>query len=366
MDVVTGGRRVFERVDGDRLRVEYRLEHPGRYVTAAVGRMVDAASLQAGAVELHAITVSRLRSRAEPALRELQSMLSFYEREFGPCPYEHLNLVLAEARAPGGHSPPGMLFLQTRPALLRTPLRDDPTNFSDVPGFFMAHEAAHQWWGHGVAAENYHERWISESFAQYAAALWIRESRGEDAFQDVLARMQRWALRESHEGPIRLGFRLGHLKGDRQIFRAIVYDKGALVLHMLHGLVGDAAFRQALQDVQTRHRYQKIGVDEVRRALERASGRDLRPYFDAWLDGTALPELRVSERRADRRVSVEVAAKNLPGPLPLELTVVHERGRQQERVTLPPGGGSFSFVAPSRVRHVDANDDRGLLAIVKR
>ena len=147
-----------------------------------------------------------------------------------------------------------------------------------------------------MAGQNYHERWISEAFAQYAAALWVRHSRGEGAFRNMLVRMGRWALRYADKGPIHLGHRLGHIEGDPQVYRAVVYDKGAYVLHMLRQIVGEDVFRRAVMGLQTGNRFGKIGTDEVRAALEAASGLDLRPYFTEWVYGTALPELRLATR----------------------------------------------------------------------
>ena len=107
--------------------------------------------------------VGRARGDAEAVMDRAGDILRFYTEQFGPCPYPLLNLAVTEGLAPGGHSPPGMIVLVQRPLLLRRGLRDDPANFSDVPGFFLAHELAHQWWGHGVAGQNYRERWISEA-----------------------------------------------------------------------------------------------------------------------------------------------------------------------------------------------------------
>jgi aminopeptidase N len=238
-----------------------------------------------------------------------------------------------------------------------------------VDDFFLAHELAHQWWGHGVAGQNYRERWISEGFAQYAAALWIGHSLGEDAFRSLIGRMADWAERRSGEGPIHLGHRLGHIQGDRQTFRAVVYDKGALVLHMLRGIVGDAAFRQALTTVQSKYRFQKTGTDELCKVLEEASGRSLVSYFDAWVYGTALPALTVSRRPEavgpPYRTRVEVKAQDLPGPVPLELALAYRGGRAVRRVELTPSGGAWSIETPGAPGKLEVNGDRGLLARVR-
>jgi aminopeptidase N len=334
----------------------------------AVGRFVSVATRQEGAITLSAFAVSRARGEAEQDLDRASDILRFFEAEFGPCPYSFINLLAIEGSTPGGHSPPGMVILARKPLALHGQIRDDPTNFTDIPGFFLAHEMAHQWWGQGVGPENYRERWLSEGAAQYAAALWTRHALGESAFQDVLKRMGRWASRATQKGPINLGHRLGHVQGDPEIFRAVVYDKGAYVLHMLRGIVGEEAFRRALVSFQETHRYGKAGTDDLRAALEDASGLDLSAYFRQWVFGTALPRLRYTHHSTkagtEERTEIDVRGENIPGPLPLELSVVHRTGRSAVRVTLPVEGSRFTVTTPTPARKVEINADRGLLATV--
>jgi aminopeptidase N len=172
------------------------------------------------------------------------------------------------------------------------------------------------------------------------------------------------------KGPIHLGYRLGHLKNDPQIFRAIVYDKGAYVLHMLRGIVGEEAFRRGLTSFQSAHRFAKAGTDDLRQSLEAASGKDLRPYFETWVRGTVLPRLRVSSRTgpgsAGYSTSVEVAGEGLPGPVPLQVALDLDEGKDLRQVSLPPEGGRWTFETGVPVRRVGVNDDRGLLAWLKR
>ena len=367
---VSGGQQTSLRTEAGRTRVEYRQELPGKYITVAVGRLVEAGRQVYGDVSIAAWAAPRLRSSATARMTEAAEILRFYESEFGPCPYPSLNLALVESRVPGGHSPPGMIIVSVRPALLRGALRDDPASFPEVPEFFIAHELAHQWWGHGVAGQNYHERWISEAFAQYAAALWVRHSRGEAAFRNMLARMGRWALRYADMGPIHLGHRLGHLAGDPQVLRAVVYDKGAYVLHMLRQIVGDEAFVRAAVGLQKANRFGKIGTDEVRAALEGASGLDLKPYFAEWVYGTRVPELRLATRSSPGgegyRTEITVHGRDLPGPVPLEVAVAHPSGTDVRTVSLEPEGGRWTVDTVGPPRRVDINAGRGLLARVIR
>ncbi len=293
---VTGGVRTAARTENGRSIVEYRQDKPGKYVSVAIGRLREAGSAKARDVAIEAFGTARTRRSAAEALSLSSQILNFFSEEFGPAPYPTLNLVLVEGRTPGGHSPPGMIVLSQRPITMRGSLKEDPGAVSSAPGFFLAHEIAHQWWGHGIAGKNYHERWLSEGFAQYAAALWIRKSEGQGAFEDVLRRMAYWARRDAREGPISLGYRLGHLKDDPQIYRAIVYDKAAYVLQRLREITGDDAFRRGLTSLQQAQRFRKVGTDDLRVALEAASGLDLGRYFDAWVFGTDVPALQASDR----------------------------------------------------------------------
>ena len=59
------------------------------------------------------------------------------------------------------------------------------------------------------------------------------------------------------KGPIYLGYRLGHIKGESKVFRALVYNKGAAVLHMLRRLIGDEAFFDGLRQFYARQPVQE-------------------------------------------------------------------------------------------------------------
>jgi hypothetical protein len=368
---VTSGDLVTLRRDEGRVLAEYRLTTPGKYFTAVVGRLDDVGQRQEGEDAVRGFSGPRTRGDTQDVMPVALDLLAFYAERYGPCPYPHINLVLAEGSTPGGHSPPALLYLQERPPVLRSRrLADDPANFSDIPGFFLAHEAAHQWWGQGVAPASYRERWLSEAWAQYSAAMWIRRERGEGDFKKMMDRMARWALRSDSMGPIHLGRRLGHIEGDPRIFRAIVYDKGAWVLHMLRGLVGDDAFFSGARAFLREHRYSKAGTQGLRVALEAASGRDLSPYFERWIYDTGLPTL-LWTRRTERRgplfsTTVDVHPLLLPGPLPLQIAVSTGGGREERSVTLSPAGGSWTFETADKPSEVEINGNRGLLADVKQ
>jgi aminopeptidase N len=111
-----------------------------------------------------------------------------------------------------------------------------------------------------------------------------------------MRQMRKWAIDESDQGPISLGYRLGHIQGDTRITRALIYDKGALVLHMLRGLVGDDAFFRGLQRFYRASRFRSAGTIDFQVAMEAEARRPLDRFFDRWIYGSALPQLNFSYR----------------------------------------------------------------------
>jgi len=368
---VTGGELVSVRTVEGRTRAAYELREPGKYFSAVVGRLEDLGMRQLGEQKVRGFGAPRTIGTTRKQMVTAEELLTFFAERFGACPYPAVNLLLAEATVPGGHSPPGLVYLQRRPAALAAlPLPEDPANFSDMPDFFLAHELAHQWWGQGVAPASYREQWLSEAWAQYSAALWVRHRKGEGAFRSMLGRMARWARRHDERGPIHLGYRLGHLEGDRRIQRAVVYDKGAWVLHMLRQLLGDEAFFGGARSFLERHRYAKATTEDLRAAFEEASGLDLAPYFDRWIYDTGLPTLRWSthteKTSGGHETTVNVQPHGLPGPLPLEIGIRTGEGWDAVRVVLDPAGGSWTIESPDPVRDVRINENRGILAETKK
>jgi aminopeptidase N len=241
--------------------------------------------------------------------------------------------------------------------------RNDPAAFENYPEFFMAHEIAHQWWGHGVGWQNYHEQWISEGFAQYFAALYADRFRGGDVFQGILRRMRSWAVDESDQGPVYLGYRVGHIKSDGRAFRAIIYNKGAMVLHMLRQLVGDDVFFAGLRRFYTDSRFRKVGTEDFRRAMEEASHRDLTRFFERWIYSATLPRIAFSYR-VEQRDGAQVALLRFEQSgevfdLPALVTLIYADGHRSD-VMVPVVAQTVEFPVtldgPLRQAEISRND----------
>jgi len=243
---------------------------------------------------------SRVRglSRVAPALDTLAALL-------GPYPYS----TFATVEVPLGFD--GMenaaaVFL--RAGLYRT----GPRALEEV----AFHEAAHQWLGNRVVPADWRDLWIAEGAATYLTTVLYERLDGANAARSARARMAR-LTREDATRPLRPAI----LEHPEEALSTTVYGKGGAVFHLLRLTVGDDAFFGALRDLAFRAR--PTSTNDLRRAMERASGADLGPFFAYWVHGGRVPVLRThwdSERRT-LRWRVEGAHGVLDG-LPLELRLI--------------------------------------------
>jgi hypothetical protein len=332
---------------------EYFADRPARYLSCVISRFVpvgrvtvevpavapsltgDTQSpvLESGksAVYLQVVSTPRLASGSRQLPARAADAVKYFAGLFGEAPYPNLTVTVADSLVPGGHSPAFFALIQQ--PLETTPYtwKDDPLAFDRFPNFTLAHEIAHQWWGQAVGFKNYHEQWLSEGLAQYSAVLFLGLDR-PDIERSLITQMRSSAESLSAKGPIYLGYRLGHIENRSAIYRAIVYNKSAVVLQMLRQLVGDDAFFRGLRRFYHDFRFRKAGTDDFRLALEAESGRPLSRFFERWVMGSALPRLKVTSRieNAGRTATIHVDQIGDVFDLPLTVSIQYADGHTED------------------------------------
>jgi aminopeptidase N len=140
--------------------------------------------------------------------------------------------------------------------------------------YLVAHELAHHWWGNSISPADWPEIWLNEGFATYSEALWQEHVRGFDAYLE-------WITRPG----VARGFR-GTLYDPPELFSLKhVYWRGAWVLHMLRGVMGDAAFFDALRAyaADSRFAYRHATTIEFQGMCEQYYGQPLGWFFEQWV-----------------------------------------------------------------------------------
>ena len=224
---------------------EYRLEQPAQ-VHDRGGGALHRPGHAAGRRAL------RFAASACPAPRGAAQDLMLTARE-GPRlllrAVRALSLLLpepgrAEGGPPAGTARPGSCSSSSGPPLLgeRGQLRDDPANFTRRPGLLPRPRARRTSGGaRAVAPAELPRAVAGRSLGPVRGrALGAQEPR-RGGVPGHPRPLRRWACATAPPGPSTSATGSGHLRGNPQIFRAVVYDKGAYVLHMLRAIVGDEA-----------------------------------------------------------------------------------------------------------------------------
>ena len=324
-------------------------------------------------VSLAVTSTERTRDRIAGHYETAADILGFYASLVGDVPYPTFTLALTDALLPGGHSPAYFAVLNQplpMPPGTMVSWRTDPVAFSRYPLFFVAHELAHQWWGQAVGWKNYHEQWLSEGLSQYFAALYAEHRNGPEVFSEVLTQMRRWSLRHSGQGPVYLGNRLGRIDDEPRVFRALVYNKGAMVLHMLRRLLGDEVFFDGIRRYYNEMRFRKAGTDDLIRAFEAESGRSLETFFDRWIHEDDLPDVtfsyRIESGSGGRDAVLRFEQQGKLFEVPITVTLRYRGRNVRETLVVPVAGEVTEVRVPLRgqLRDVEVNEDGGALVEV--
>jgi len=193
-------------------------------------------------------------------------------------------------------------------------------------------------------------------------------------FEDVLSQLRRWSLRHTNQGPVYLGYRLGHLEEEPRVFRALVYNKAALVLHMLRRLVGEDAFFNGLRRFYREMRFRVAGTDDLVRAFEAESGRSLDDFFGRWIHEFDLPTLQFDYRTETRTggsgesdVVLRFRQEGKVFEVPVTVTLNYRSGAQ-DTVVVPVTGPTTEVRVPlnGQLGDLDVNEDNAALAEILR
>jgi aminopeptidase N len=202
----------------------------------------------------------------------VKKVLEFYSSYVGPYAYEKLANIQS-VNSGGGMETSSAIFYAEN---LVTGKRDD--RIRDV----VIHEIAHQWFGNAVTETTWDDAWLSEGFATFFTLLFIENEYGKEAYTKGIIKAQKSVFDMALKMP---DFSIISPRSAEKepVTSGITYQKGAWVLHMLRNLVGNAIFKKGIQNYYAKFYNANATTDDFRIAMEKASGKNLKVFFNQWL-----------------------------------------------------------------------------------
>jgi Peptidase family M1 domain len=268
-----------------------------------------------------------------------------------------------------------------------------------VGELFRAHEAAHQFWGVLVGSASYRDAWLGEAFAEYSGMMFVEQTMkdGPRYLQEIIR-----AYGDEQNGSIKSGFskfsrmavnKANSLHGDRSgpighgwradtgelptAYSSQVYGKGALVLHMLRGMLrdqtgSDQAFLDVLRDFLHTWQGKAPSTGDFEAVLARHVPGDWSWFFDEWVNGMGIPayrwsyDLAGSPGAAGQTVAtLKVRQSDVPAGFRMSVPVAIEYpdGRtERRRVMVDQPEQSIPLTLPERPKSLTFNPDSEVLS----
>jgi len=348
--IASGGTLIDERVqDGTRI-MHWATTEPVRSMAFNYGRfdVTEVARDVKPALTIYANDghIGFAPGNREKTVTDLTDSIKLFTEYFGSFPYP--SLLVTETATQSGQAFPGLLFLSYQT------FGELHTGEAEL---FRAHEVAHQWWGAAIDWKSYRDQWLSEGFANYAAALYTLY--GLNRPQQFEEMMNAWRLDILGEGQVGQGLGLrhygyrpeelrrsdGHDTGALVLgyrinstetpfdYRILIYEKGAYILHMLRSMLldletgDDGRFRQLMRSYARQHTRGVMSTQSFEAAVEEAFGQPMDWFFDQWVYGVEVPTYR-----AELDVSPVVDS---PSPFMLHGTVTQEEVSDGFKMPVP-------------------------------
>lgn len=277
-------------VEGDETVIHTMMDSPDRFHIVMAGNYQFDEETREG-LTIRVASYAGMNKLAIRGLTDLAfGIVKFYERFLGPFPCKEYTII--EINDYGwGQAPPGVMFI-TREAF-DSQMDQMAWLYTQGINERFAHEIAHQYWGHAVSWPDDEEQWLSEAFAEYCAALFVKQAMGKVEYNALLATWKTGARSASDHSTIPTANRIRLPLDPNEARRRrayLLYYKGAWLLSRLHAELGDQQFLTFLKSYQKSFRGKLGTTKHVAGLLQFMTKKDYMPFFEANFWGTGMPE----------------------------------------------------------------------------
>jgi tetratricopeptide (TPR) repeat protein len=153
----------------------------------------------------------------------------------------------------------------------------------------LANAIAHQWWGVLVSPATKDDWWLVDGFSRYSEAMYVENAAGAAGLEEAIKDMSVGALAYDNI-PLSSASKLDPFSTE---FQSLVTDKGAMILHMLRGVLGEDKYLKTMREFSETYSGKSASMADFQTIAEKYYGEQLTWFFSQWLDSTGAPEFKV-------------------------------------------------------------------------
>lgn len=171
----------------------------------------------------------------------------------------------------------------------------------------VCHELAHMWFGNLVTMTWWNDLWLNEGFATWASYLAMSKMSKklidwdvwtEFIVSDIESGMSHDCLNSSH--PIAVN--VNKPSEISQIFDTISYSKGASMIRMLEGYIGEINFRDGIRKYLNKFKYSNAATNDLWESFDK--NLNVKDLMEDWINKTGFPIIDISDSSNEKELKL--------------------------------------------------------------
>ena len=345
---LSNGELESRRDEGERTIFRYRQDVPhATYLMTMVAGPFEEVQQHGARVPVAYYVLPGRRADGERSFGKTPQMMRVFEERIGtPYPYARYGQIAVSDFIFGGMENTAATTQTDRTLHDATAALD----FSSDP--LVSHELAHQWFGDLLTCRDWSHAWLNEGFATFFEAVFREADLGYDEYlYDIFGCVARYLDEDADR--YRRPIVCNRFRDPIELFDRHLYEKGGAVLHMLRGELGEARFWRAIRRYVAENAQRNVETIDLIRAIEAATGRNLRGFFDQWVFRGGHPKLKVAYAYDAQRKAATITIdqeqrcddRHPPFAFEVELALAPENGAER-RMSVHVERAHETFVIP--------------------
>ena len=236
------------------------------------------------------------KHQAKFALQCAVKILEFYEKYFAiKYPLPALDLIAIPDFSSNAMENWGAVTY--RESALLVDVEHSSASSKQWTTLVIAHELAHQWFGNLVTMEWWTHLWLNEGFASYIEYLAVDkifpkwDIWTQFMTNDLGRALRLDALATTHS----IEVEVHHPDEIGEIFDEVSYSKGASVIRMLAGYLGEKNFRDGLRHYLKKHSYKNAETADLWHSFEKVADKPIVKMMHNWTSKPGYPIVKIGK-----------------------------------------------------------------------